>query len=133
GNTLGPEKFKNGDVKHYSTPQEIAQIPLGPPGEEWPRTFMATLLMIEKDEGDIGTVVNKVIDAIGKEVEMAVKKAASLAAAALAGATIGSSFPLVGTAVGAAVGVGVNAAFNAIKKSRADDVFPPKKVDWELG
>jgi hypothetical protein len=126
-------EFQKGASKTYGPPQPIAQFSLGGEKPAWPRYYVATLLLIEKDEGAIGTIVNATIDAIDEQVKEAVAKVAASAAgavltAAAAGAAAGSAIPLVGTAVGAAAAAAVGVALEAIKKSRADDCFPPQQV-----
>ncbi len=133
GKLLDAGKFKKGDVRRYRRPRVLASFKAGSSRSGWPRYYYATLLMIEKDEGAIGTVVNAAVKAVEKEAKAAVTTASSaVATAAMAGLAAGSSVPLVGTAIGAAAGAAVGMAASAIKKSRQDDVFPPKAIHLRL-
>jgi hypothetical protein len=137
GQTIDAGKFKKGDQRHYDVPRAIASFPLGPRGGDWPRTAQATLLLIEKDEGQIGNVVAAVVDAIDDDLGraiagMAAGLATTVATAALAGSAAGSAVPLVGTVIGAAAAAANAAAFGAIRQARKDDLFPLKPVRHEL-
>ncbi|WP_223693994.1 LGFP repeat-containing protein [Leifsonia poae] len=95
----------------------------------WPRTFTATLLLVEVDNEDIAKVFNELESKVGSTVKNAAIQAASTAAGALAGAAIGSIVPGVGTAIGAAVGALAGAAYDtiiaAVRSGLANDVFTP--------
>lgn len=130
-------KFKKGTRHSYENPKTIVSFAYGDPKGGWPRTYPAALLLVEQDEGKIGEIAALVADAIDDKLADALKAASATAVAGLAtgiaaGAAAGSFVPLIGTAVGAAVGAGVTAAFSAIKKAKADDVFPPKAVPLAL-
>lgn len=130
-------KFRAGVSKAYGPPQPIAQFPLGGEKVAWPRYYVATLLLIEKDEGAIGTIVNAAIDAIDKQVKAAVATVVATATEcaltlAAAGVAAGSVIPLIGSAVGGAAMLAVGVALEAIKQSRADDCFPPRQVRLAL-
>lgn len=137
GRTIDAGQFRKGDVRDFNPAKVIAELPLGPREGDWPRHPRATLLMIEKDEGDIGTVVATVVDAIDKDLSRALGSAAAglattVATAALAGSAAGSVVPLVGTAIGAAVATASAAAFGAISQARKDDLFPLRAVELKL-
>jgi len=141
GKRISVGKFKKRTVKNYKNPKVVARLNLGSRKADWPRNYIASILMIEKDEGQIGKIVNSVVKAIDKQVTKAVVKIASGAATAAAGSALsaigagaaaGSVVPLVGTAVGAAAAAAVAAGFSVIKKARADDVFPPKRLKLKL-
>lgn len=137
GETHHLGKFKKGDHKKYPKTRVVARFSAGKPRQEWPRYYTAALLLIEEDEGAIGTVVNSAVRSVEKEVKGAITAAASAAAvttlsAVAAGAAAGSAIPIVGTALGAAAGAAVQLAFSEIKKARADDVFDPKHVQLRL-
>lgn len=137
GGTIDAGQFKKGDVRDFNPARVIAELPLGPRQGDWPRRTRATLLMVEKDEGDIGTIVAAVVDAIDKDLSRQIGSAAAglaatVATAALAGGAAGSVVPLLGTAVGTAVAAATTAAFGAISQARKDDLFPPETVDLTL-
>jgi hypothetical protein len=127
-------KFRKGDKKKYARGKRVARFALGGAALSWPRYFPVSLLMIEKDEGALGKIVEAAVDAVDDQVVKAVTAAASsVAGAALtAGAALGSAVPLVGTAVGAAVGAAVSLGLAAIKNGRADELFEPKSLEWKL-
>lgn len=134
GKIVNAGKFKKGGTRNYRSPEVIARFKAGGSRREWPRYYVAALLMIEKDEGAIGTIVNSAVKSVEKEVTAALSTAASGAVlmAAGAGAAAGSVVPLVGTAIGAAAATATTLAFGAIKRARADDVFNPKHVQLRL-
>ncbi len=130
-------KFKKGERKKYPKTRVVARFSPGMAKQEWPRYYVAALLLIEQDEGAIGAVVNSAVKSVEKQVAGAIRTAASAAAtttlsAVAAGAAAGSAIPIVGTALGAAAGVAVKLAFSEIKKARADDVFDPEHVELRL-
>jgi hypothetical protein len=137
GDILALGKFKKGEDRSYSDPKVVAEFALGARDLDWPRSFVAMLLLVEKDEGEIGAVVNAAVKAVEDDVTAALSKAAvgaasGVAAGLLAGSAAGSVVPIVGTAIGAAVGAAAAGALSAIKNSRRDDVFPPEVVDLSL-
>ncbi|MFE2754870.1 glycine zipper domain-containing protein [Actinosynnema sp. NPDC059335] len=96
---------------------------------DWPRSFTATLLIVEEDAGDVDESFTKLGSVVVDEVRSAAVSAAQKAAGALVGAVVGSAVPGVGTVVGAAVGALAGAVFDAIvdeiKAGLANDVFTP--------
>jgi hypothetical protein len=139
GVVLDAGKFKKGDTRRFTPPRTVASFSSGAKDEDWPRYFYATLLMIERDEGAVGTIVNQAVKSVEKAVSEEVAKAAASAATSVlsglaAGAAVGSAvpIPLVGQAVGAAAGAAVKSVASEIKKSRKDDVFRPEEVHLEL-
>jgi hypothetical protein len=140
GVLLDAGKFKKGDTRRFNPPRLLATFPAGAKLDDCPRYFYATLLMIEKDEGALGDIVNQAVKSVEKGVVQAVTKAAANAATTMlsglaAGAAVGSAIPvpLVGQAVGAAAGMAVSSVAAEIKKSRKDDVFTPESIHLELG
>ena len=130
-------QFQRGDRKSFKAPKILARFPSGGAHAEWPRYFVAMLLMIEKDEGAIGAVVNSAINSVEKELTLAISTAVatgatSFLAGTAAGAAVGSAVPLVGTAIGAAAGTAVGLALGEIKKSRADDVLETEHLQLRL-
>lgn len=127
GKTVAVGKFRKGDEKVFQTPKDIANIPLGPHGGEWPRDFQAWVVMVESDEGALGKAVSAAVDAIDEKVVAYVSSAAATLATGLAaGAAIGSAvpLPLLGSAIGAVAGAATAAIANALKNAKKDDVFP---------
>jgi len=137
GEQVAAGQFQKDDKKHFKSPKVLARFPSGGSHEEWPRYYVAMLMMIEKDEGAIGTVVNSAIKSVEKELTAAISTAVatgatSLLTGAAGGAALGSAVPLVGTAIGAAVGTAVGLALGEIKKSRADDILESEHLQLRL-
>lgn len=141
GAVIDAGKFKKGEKNRFGQPRTLAEFRIGKKEIEWPRHYAATLILIEKDEGAIGSIVNSAVRSIQVELTAALSTSAAAAgasaagalmAAAGAGAAAGSVVPLVGTAVGAAVATATTLALNGIKKARADDVFEPKSEILKL-
>ena len=139
GKKINAGKFKKGTVARFSKPKTIARFGYGGSKKEWPRSYFATLLLIEKDEGKLGLIVSKAIKRLDKKTVTAISstvgdaaQAAAAAGAAGVGGAIGSVIPLVGTAVGAAVGTAIGLGIKEIGRARADDVFPPRKTSQKL-
>lgn len=141
GKTIDAGKFRKGDKESYLPPKLIAQFPLGERGDKWPRNYFAVLVMVEKDEGAIGTCLERVINAVDDElVEAVTEKVAEEAGRAITatataigiGAAAGVIVPLVGPLIGAAAGKAVSKALEEIKKAKADDVFPRHRILYSL-
>jgi len=137
GDLLNAGKFKAHEHRNYESPRVVARFAPGGPDAGWPRHYHATLLMIERDQAAIGTIVNAAVKSVEKEAKAAVSKAATAAATAAlssitAGAVAGSAVPLIGTAIGAAAGAAVGLAAKEIKQARKDDVFDPVNVQLSL-
>jgi hypothetical protein len=99
---------------------------------DWPRSFVVTLLIVERDNENLVETLTKLEQDVGQTVKDAAEAAATAAAGALVGATVGSVIPGIGTAVGAAVGALAGAAYDviikAIKDGLGNDVFTPVPV-----
>lgn len=137
GVLLDAGQFKKGDTRRFNPPRNLASFSAGSRDDDWPRYYYATLLMIEKDEGNLGAVINQAVKSVDKAVSEEVAKAAAKAATSYlsymaSGAAVGTAIPLVGQAVGAAAGLAVKSVATEIKKSRKDDVFRPEEVHLEL-
>lgn len=91
----------------------------------WPRTYTATLLLVELDNGGFPEFVQKIFDKIKGELADAI--GAALGAAV--GAAIGSVIPGIGTAVGAAIGALagwiLGELWATFRSWWEDDEFPP--------
>ncbi|WP_229074394.1 hypothetical protein [Actinoplanes sp. DH11] len=100
---------------------------------DWPRTFAVTLLLVEKDNGDLASSFKDLNEKVGKAVRGAVENAAKSAAGEIVGATIGTLIPGVGNVLGAAVGALAGKAFEeivaAIDKGLQNDPFTPQTIE----
>lgn len=138
GKTIDAGKFKKGTEVCFKKPRTIASFPLGDPDLDWPRYFLARVVLIEKDKGGAEGVVDAMIDAIDDDVAKKVASVAStvavgaMASALGAGAAAGSVVPLVGTAIGAGVAAAVMGASTALRGARKDDCFPARKLQLKL-
>jgi len=141
GELLNLGKFKKNEVRLFKNPKTIARFPYGGSNHIWPRSYPATLLLVEKDEGQVGRLVGQLVNKIDEEVTasisalagtVATSAATAILTAAGAGAAAGSVVPLVGSAVVGAVAAGIGATIAGINKARADDCFPPERAVLEL-
>lgn len=137
GELLRAGKFKGDEDRHYNPARRAARFAFGATDQGWPRRYQALFILIEKDEGALGTIVAEAVRSVEKQAKDTIAKAATAAATAAftgvaAGAAAGSVVPLVGTAIGAAAGAAAGAAMAEIKKARHDDVFEPHGVNLEL-
>lgn len=137
GEQLSAGKFAKGDTQTYPKTRVLATYDAGGPIGPDPRYFLGAILVVEKDEGRLDEVIDSTVEAVERQVVTAISTTAATASGAAlagvtAGAAAGSVVPLVGSAIGAAAGAAVGLAFGQIKASRADDVFPLKKVELEL-
>jgi hypothetical protein len=118
------------------TPFVLVDWDLANTGTDYPRTFTATLLIVEHDNGDLAVAFDKLVDQVGGKLRESVVDAASKGGAAAVGAVVGSSIPGIGTAVGDAVGAlagdGFDIVVDAIRNGLRDDVFTPVALTLEV-
>ncbi len=137
GEQVPAGKFAKGDKQTYPKTRVLASYDAGGRIGPDPRFFLGALILIEKDEGEIGAVINSTVSSVEKQVTNAVSAAAVTATSAAlvgisSGAALGTVVPFVGTAIGAAAGAAVGLALGEIKAAHADDVFPLKMVELQL-
>ncbi|WP_198170993.1 hypothetical protein [Actinoplanes awajinensis] len=98
----------------------------------WPRAFVVTLLLVEKDDEDLANSFQELLGQVGGKIRSAVESAAAAGAGAIAGATIGTVIPGIGTVVGAAVGALAVSAYDelvtAVTNGLKNDIFSPLPV-----
>lgn len=114
-------------------PYVLLDFDLSRPGD-WPRTYTATLLLVESDNESTGRSFDELYDKVGEVIRGAVVSAAIGATTAI-GAAIGSVVPGVGTAVGAAVGAlagAASAAYGeivaAVRSGLGNEIFTPRSM-----
>lgn len=120
-----------------SNPHVLLEFNLQRPGD-WPRTYTATLLLVEGDNASAREDFDKLHEEVGATVKTAVVTAAvgaSAAAGAAIGAAVGSVIPGLGTVVGAAVGTlgalsaaAYDAIVDGIRDGLANEVFTPRAL-----
>jgi len=116
--------FDDGKVKPFNPPRRLALFDLKR-GAAFPKGYAVTLMLVEKDHGNMAKAVEK--------LEGKVKGQITTALAAAVGASVGTAGGPIGMAIGAAAGVAVNKAFGEIKGLFGDEVFDPKTVDQVIG
>jgi hypothetical protein len=98
---------------------------------EWPRTFAATLCIVEHDNGDTGKSLAKAEAGVDKEIKDKLNEAAESAVSAAlsaigAGALVPFLGPVLGKALGGLAGDAFDSIFGAIVSGLNDDVFTPR-------
>jgi hypothetical protein len=104
---------------------------------EWPRTFAATLLIVEEDDGDVGTDFAKAEAEVDKQIKDELNEAAESAVSAAlsaigAGALAPILGPILGKALGGLAGDAFDSIFGAIVTGLNDDVFTPRVLTLEV-
>lgn len=126
-----PEKyvgggFDDGDRKAYSPPLIVKTFPLD---NVYPKEFMVTMTLAEKDSGGLSSFIQKLYEAIKAELT-AILTTLGAAAGAAIGTAIGGS---VGTAIGGPLGTIIGLVAGAILGALvgwlvsilSDDIFAP--------
>lgn len=115
---------RDGAVFNFSPHKTFVKFDLSKPGP-WPRGFISNIFIAEKDaDGGFIEFLQKLWDAIGKEVISLASSLAAAAAGATIGAVIGTELmPLVGTIIGAIVGGVIGLFVGWILDSLKDDIF----------
>lgn len=117
------DDFDDGEQKVYSPPKQFTWFSLME-GTEWPKSYFVTLVLAEKDMGGLADYLNKLVDAVKKEVISSLTTAI--------GAGIGASGGIVGAVIGAAVGWIVGKAIEWLKEWWSDDIFPPRTLSVSI-
>lgn len=86
-------------------------------GTKWPKTYVMTLLLAEKDNGGLSNILNEIWVKVGAEVKRAISAAVGAVVSAYVGAAIGK-------AIGEAVAWILDQLVNWIISAFKDDVFP---------
>ncbi|KRA35802.1 hypothetical protein ASD68_05320 [Rhodanobacter sp. Root627] len=99
---------------------------------DWPRSYTATLLIVEKDNQDLANSFSELYEKIGGKIKEAV-----VSEATTVGAMVGTAiYPGIGTAVGAAIGAlagfGYDAIMPLIREGLGNDVFTPKSITLDI-
>jgi hypothetical protein len=130
---IGPAKELRDQWR--DNPFVLLEFDLRKPGD-WPRTYSATLLIVEHDNGDLAEEFDKLNSEVGQTIKVAVQTVAATAAGAAVGAVVGSVIPGIGTAVGVAVGALAGVAYNALRdqisSGLADEIFAPIPITIEI-
>lgn len=110
-------------VVTYSPPKVFAEFDLRP-GDKWPKTYFATLVLAEKDNGGLPDFINTLFEKVKSEVISAIATAI--------GAGIGELGGPIGAAIGAAVGFILGELFKLFKEAWEDDIFKPFTVKMKV-
>jgi len=127
-----PEKrvgggFDDGDSKTYSPPEILKTFSID---NVYPKEFLVTLALAEKDSGGMSAFIQRLYEAIKAEITL-ILSALGAAAGAYAGAEIGGS---IGTAIGGPLGTIIGVVAGAIVglligwliAALRDDIFAPQ-------
>lgn len=119
--------FDDGDSKGYNPPKVIWSANIN--DLTYPKTFLVTLGLAEKDSNGLSEFINKLYEAIKAEVQL-IFEALGAAAGAAVGTAIGGSVgtaiagPL-GTIIGIVAGAIIGALIGWLVGLLKDDIFPP--------
>ncbi|HKX46684.1 MAG TPA: hypothetical protein VJP77_08265, partial [Planctomycetota bacterium] len=83
GEWLDAGKFGKGDSRSFPKGRRVASFPYGGAKVPFPRHYFATLLLVEKDEGHLGEVLNAAAGALEERAVAATQQLAGNVAAAL--------------------------------------------------
>jgi hypothetical protein len=109
--------FDDGDVKTYSPPKRFGKFDLTK-GEEWPKSYFATVVLAEKDMGGLADYVDKLVKLLRQHLAKVLGAAVGVAVAAY-------TSPEIGALVGLAVVYVVNKLLDWLRVWYSDDIFKP--------
>ena len=120
--------FDDGDRKTYAPPVVLQQFDMQ--AGNFPKTYVVTLSLAEKDNGGMSEFVRKLWEAIKEKVTVILNALAAAAGAAIGGkigGSIGTAIagPL-GTIIGAVAGAIIGALVAWLIKALKDDIFTPQ-------
>jgi hypothetical protein len=108
--------FDDGDSKSYSNWQYSWFSMLE--GKYWPKTYVVTLIMAEKDNGGLSSALNDIWEKVGAKVKQKIAEAVTAALSGYVGAAIAA-------AIGQAVAWAVDQFIQWLITLFNDDIFPP--------
>jgi hypothetical protein len=109
--------FDDGDQRTYSPPWLYEWFSMQE-GKYWPKRYIVTLLLAEKDYGGLSDVLNTVWNYVRDRVKVAISNA-------IGGALTSYLGPVLAKAIGEAVAWIVDKLVGWIINAFKDDVFPP--------
>lgn len=120
--------FDDGDRKTYAPPLVLQQFDML--AGNFPKTYIVTLTLAEKDNGGMSEFIRKLWEAIKGKVTEILNALAAAAGAAIGGkigGSIGTAIagPL-GTIIGAVAGAIIGALVAWLVNALKDDIFPPQ-------
>lgn len=120
--------FDDGDSKRYSPPKIVHSFDMS--SGQYPKTYMVTLALAEKDSGGMSAFIEELYQAIKAHVVIilgALGAAAGAAIGAAIGGTVGTTVggPL-GTIIGIVAGAILGALVAWLVTVLKDDIFPPE-------
>lgn len=128
------EGIKTGDTRPYQPPKCVANFPLD---NNYPKTFMITMGLAEKDEGGFADFLNDLWEAIKTEIYL-ILSALGTAAGAWVGAQLGVAIgttiagPL-GTVIGLVAGAVLGSIVGWFISTFRDEIFTPQATALYLG
>jgi hypothetical protein len=112
--TVG-NNFDDGEQKVYSPPRQLHWFNLLE-GNKFPKSYFVTMILAEKDMGDLGDYVIDLMNKVKPKVKEELTKA---------GVAATESGPIVSLIIAAAVNFVVDKVFQYLAKLIGDDVFKP--------
>lgn len=133
GETIHVGKFKKGETRNLAQPKELARFPYGSADLEWPRKFIASIALVEKDGGQVG----KLLEQLANRYEDQLKDYAQelvAGAGAMIGGALGTAIPVpvVGTVLGSLAGTALDKGIEALRKAKNDDLIEVDRVGLAL-
>jgi len=117
------DDFDDGEEQTYAPPKQFAAFDLTE-GTEFPKSYFATLVLAEVDNGGLPEILDKLLTWVKEKVTTALT--------ALLGGLIGASGGPIGAAIGAVIGAAVNEIVKFIKEIWEDDPFKPATVRTDI-
>lgn len=109
--------FDDGDQKVYRPAWRYHSFSLLE-GQAWPKTYLVSLILAEKDHGGLSKVLDRAWEAIGKQVKQEIEKA-------VAGVLQPALGPVVAAAIGKVAAWIVGQLAGWLIGGLQDDIFPP--------
>ena len=123
-NSKGDFEEDDNPVVTYSPPKVFAQFDLRQ-GDKWPKTYFATLVLAEEDNGAFPDFVSKLYEQAKELAQKEVKKAVEASTTTELG-------PILAKALAELAAWVVGKLFDGIKEAWEDDVFEPFTVKMKV-
>ncbi|NOY66059.1 MAG: hypothetical protein GXP13_01445 [Gammaproteobacteria bacterium] len=123
-----PEKkvmngFSDNESKDYNPPTIIKDFPLN---SDYPKEFLVTMSLAEKDSGGLSDFIQKLYEAVEGEIIDILTKLAGAAVGATIGGSIGSLAGPLGTIIGVIAGAILGKLVEWLSGFLKDDIFKPQ-------
>lgn len=112
--------FDNGDSKGYNPAWQWNWFNMREGGNNWPKSYFLTFILVEKDDGGLSSFLQKLWDKVRQEVYSSIAKAV--------GESVDKKYKPLGSIIGPAVAYAVDKIVDWFIKAWQDDIFPPKTI-----